>query len=84
MAVSAFFATKVTIIFFDGVFYLDDANTIVTSTFLLRYVRHWLSPSLGYISIFVVMREKVVDHNFQDTVNAGICHRIKHLFAPPF
>lgn len=84
MSIGTFIAAIVAIFLFYSVFDLDNADTIITSTFLLGYIWHCVSPSSGFIGIFVVMRKKVIDHDLQDVMNTRICHRVKHLLAAPF
>jgi len=84
VSVGTFLTAIVAVSFFYRIFNVDDADAIVTSTFLLRYGRHWFSPLLGFIRIFVVMREKMIDHDRQDAVHAGIGHRVEHMLTPSF
>lgn len=84
MPVGALRAAIVAVIFFYGVLDFDNANTVVASTFLLGYGRHWLSPLLGFNNFVVVMRKEVIDHDRQNAVHARIRHRVKYLLTAPF
>ena len=83
VAIGAGFATEILIIFLHGILHVNDADTIITGTFLMGHSGHWVTPYLGNISGFGCMVRDVFDHDHQHTVHTAISHRIKYFLAAP-
>ena len=83
VAISTVMTAIVLLVFFDRTFYLNDTNAIRTSAFLLGYFRHDYLQLLFFV-VMMAMLEQMIDHDFEDAMHTGICHRIEHLLSPPF